>query len=143
MAGTEAAAVNTNDVNPTLNPKLEGSVGCIAIPVSPVTPFKVTPIVFPEGGRIVTAVAPDGTAMVFAPVVNEVTVIEPGEITFAAAGYAKLGALTPSVKLIPTTRFDVTLINTYFANTKPKAIALSLSTTFLQCWQIGKLGFLN
>lgn len=64
-----------------------GTVLCRAIPVSPVTPFRVTTIVLVVGNWIQIKVVPAGTVMVFAPEARATEVTEPiGVARVAVAG---------------------------------------------------------
>jgi hypothetical protein len=89
-----------------------GSVRWRAIPVSPVTPFRVKELVLPGGGSIVTAVGtvpPVGTVIVLAPLERVLISTWPGLLAFDAAGRASVPTTSPEYVIV-ITRVAVTAI---------------------------------
>ncbi len=90
--------MRTKVVTEECSENVVGSVLWSLTPVSPVTPLKVSEVVFPEGIWIVTPVGtvpPVGTVIVLAPEARVLTSSEPAEEEFVAAATVRVSLTSP------------------------------------------------
>lgn len=100
-----APAVITNVVVPVASETVNGSVRCMAIPVSPVTPFNVMVTTLDAGGTHVHATGVDppvGGVMVFAPETNVLISSVPGLTALEAAEIVSVPTTSPEYTIVVT-----------------------------------------